>query len=503
MFAKFFFEHFGVPPHVKESLKTDYKNTDRLMLILNIIQWIVAAAVSSNMHGYYKLGIFGGGIAVALSTLAFIFFRGELIGRCIQAITFTIFLMVFVQQTNGLGEGHFQYFITIAVLIGYRDKVPILVNTVATVVHHLFFTYCQATGVELFGVKIAMFTWGNIAPLILHLFVAVVSVLIAIYLIHKTTKQFCESASVSNVFQKASLGELDGRVDAEIANKEFALQVNQFMKKLENIIIRVDTNSNDLASMSEELSASITGMNRTTEDITERTGEEVRTIEKAKQISEETIVMSVETQSLIQDTQNVVSNMDNTAEEGTSSMQHANESMHKIENSSAKIGGIVTVITEIANQTNLLSLNAAIEAAKAGDLGKGFAVVAQEVRNLAERSNTSVTEIQQLIEVSNLNVQEGVKTIESTGQVFQVIMEQVQTIAKTLLAVKTSFDSQISQIQDMGSQIESVLDVSQDISNSTTDLSSTSQQIADASMQLSKIADESKDDVSFFRIIKA
>ncbi len=88
---------------------------------------------------------------------------------------------------------------------------------------------------------------------------------------------------------------------------------------------------------------------------------------------------------------------------------NAEEAMKKIGEGSQKIEGIIGVITEIANQTNLLSLNAAIEAAKAGDFGKGFAVVADEVRNLAERSNTSVTEIRGLIDETSNDIIKGPK----------------------------------------------------------------------------------------------
>ena len=84
-------------------------------------------------------------------------------------------------------------------------------------------------------------------------------------------------------------------------------------------------------------------------------------------------------------------------QQGLMAVKDTGRAMEAIEESSSKVNRIITVITDIARQTNLLSLNAAIEAAKAGAMGKGFAVVAEEVRKLAERSGTAAKEITALI----------------------------------------------------------------------------------------------------------
>jgi methyl-accepting chemotaxis protein len=80
-------------------------------------------------------------------------------------------------------------------------------------------------------------------------------------------------------------------------------------------------------------------------------------------------------------------------------IQNTTESMTYMKEVSGKIGGIVSIITDISSQTNLLSLNAAIEAARAGDMGKGFAVVASEVSILSEKTQRSVKEIKKLIQL--------------------------------------------------------------------------------------------------------
>ncbi len=91
------------------------------------------------------------------------------------------------------------------------------------------------------------------------------------------------------------------------------------------------------------------------------------------------------------------------------------EAMALIEQSSSKVSEMVGVINDIARQTNLLAINAAVEAARAGDAGRGFAVVASEVRNLAQRSSQAAEDVKQLITTSGEQIKGGVDLVKRTG----------------------------------------------------------------------------------------
>jgi methyl-accepting chemotaxis protein len=108
------------------------------------------------------------------------------------------------------------------------------------------------------------------------------------------------------------------------------------------------------------------------------------------------------------------------------------EAMTQIRESTNAMATAVRVIQEIARQTNLLSLNAAIEAAKAGTMGKGFAVVAEEVRKLAERSGGAAKEIGQLIESSRVSVDEGTSRVEAAAEALARIRQQTLSLREML-----------------------------------------------------------------------
>ncbi|WP_420848291.1 methyl-accepting chemotaxis protein [Pseudomonas saudimassiliensis] len=167
---------------------------------------------------------------------------------------------------------------------------------------------------------------------------------------------------------------------------------------------------------------------------------------------------------------------------------HTAKVIHQLENDSLRIGKVLEVIQNIAEQTNLLALNAAIEAARAGEAGRGFAVVADEVRTLAQRTSQSTTEIQTIISNVQNGAEEAARAIEGGKHRGDTSMQQVTLAGDSLQQIALAVES----IRDMNRQIataaEEQTSVSEDISRNITEITqiaATNQQDVDHTAQAS------------------
>ncbi len=165
-------------------------------------------------------------------------------------------------------------------------------------------------------------------------------------------------------------------------------------------------------------------------------------------------------------------------------MNVAMQEVEGLATSSEKIGSVLEVIRSIAEQTNLLALNAAIEAARAGEAGRGFAVVADEVRNLAKRTQDSVEEIRQVIEGLQNGTREVVSTMHSSHRQAQGSVEQVEQAVAALQRISQA----VSVITDMNMQIASAAEEQSSVAE---EINRNVASIRDVTESISNKADES------------
>ncbi|MDE6616539.1 MAG: methyl-accepting chemotaxis protein [Lachnospiraceae bacterium] len=165
------------------------------------------------------------------------------------------------------------------------------------------------------------------------------------------------------------------------------------------------------------------------------------------------------------------------AEDSRGDMEAMVDAMHRISEASEKISEIIVQIEDIASQTNLLSLNASIEAARAGDAGKGFAVVADQIRNLAEQSAKSAVDSKSLIETAINKVEEGSHNATKASYSLKEVVDGVKLVAESSKKMKEISLEQSESMQQADQAIERIAEIVQSNSAVAQETSATSEEL--------------------------
>lgn len=204
-------------------------------------------------------------------------------------------------------------------------------------------------------------------------------------------------------------------------------------------------------------------MHRGTQDIAERSVqidqqfiEQNKALEKVAHAIEQLRETVAQNRQYAQEATGLAATTSQRVSSGHDAMTQVITTMEQIEASAKRIGVIVSIINDIATQTNLLAMNVAVEAARAGEHGKGFAVVADEVRDLADRSSRAANEIRKLIDESGRSVGTGTEHVRTAGIAMDAILEAVETVNDRIHSIGQTADHQVRDIEAVNAIVNAV-----------------------------------------------
>lgn len=349
---------------------------------------------------------------------------------------------------------------------------------------------------------------------------------------------------VTEVMDAAGKGDLSKNLSVD-SKDEIGVLIESFGRMKENLIKLIDGvihTSNEVANASKVLMQNSEQTSKATEQITESiqevafgTDQQVESTQSASEIVTDISSGMVQITTNIQTVTDVSVDTNNAAAQGNQVVMKAVEQMdlinlktdessnvvNHLSEKSSEINKIISLITEVADQTNLLALNAAIEAARAGEQGRGFAVVADEVRKLAEQSGKSAQQIGMLIaeiqeeskkavsamsESSNA-VKEGIDIIHNAGKAFQNITESVDSVSSQLQEVAAGVEQVTAGVDEMVAVTNKVKDITeqtgeyiQSVAASTEQQNASMQEVAASAAKLSDFAEQLRNSVKVFKL---
>jgi methyl-accepting chemotaxis protein len=311
-------------------------------------------------------------------------------------------------------------------------------------------------------------------------------------------------------------GDLNTRLKVETADELGVMtrNFNAFMDRLNEIIRKVKEVAPEVGDAANAMSGSTKHVRSVTENMSHRASEATyamnemaKSIEEVSQSASEASGVMQETRDESAESLKIVESTINNSRELNSQILEASERVERLVRDTGDVSTILDVISAIAEQTNLLALNAAIEAARAGEQGRGFAVVADEVRALASRTASATTEIRDVLDrlesAANETVQsmtlaktqseQNEQNAEQTGKHISQIKSRVESVSSMGLTIAAATEEQTAVVRDTHSSISAMNDTVSEIQQSFAELA----RLAD---NLQGAAGHLQDSTSKFRI---
>ena len=278
-------------------------------------------------------------------------------------------------------------------------------------------------------------------------------------------------SEISGVLESMAHGNYRVNVNKEYVGDFFKIKeslldiVDETKKILATIQItaqEIDSGSEQMAKAAMDLAEGSTVQSQMVQEVAEMVNKMAVSLEDKAKEAEETVKMAEGAAAVMMD--------------GNAKMQELKEAIGEIEKCSNEIHNIIGTIEDIANQTNLLSLNASIEAARAGDAGRGFAVVAEQVKNLAEESANAAGETKKLIETTVAAVRKGISFADVTAESMNSVISKAQESIGMMNKISIELREEVTNMYQIDSDVARVAEIVDNNSATSEETAAVSQQ---------------------------
>ncbi|NES24629.1 MAG: methyl-accepting chemotaxis protein [Symploca sp. SIO3E6] len=347
--------------------------------------------------------------------------------------------------------------------------------------------------------------------------IALISLLIVLLILRWITRSLTQPIQTAvEAVEQVAAGNLTKTVEV-ISNDEIgqllaAFQImtrnlNSLISQVQQSGIQVTTSTTQIAATGKELEATLNEQLASTNQVVTTTKEIASTSEQLAHTIQEFAAVSEATATAASNSQTGLLSMEATMEHLVNATSSISAKLGVISEKANTINSIITTITKVADQTNLLSLNAAIEAEKAGEYGRGFAVVAREIRRLADQTAIATLEIEQMVKSMQSAVSSGVMEMDKFSQEVVNSVEDVHHISEQLAKIIQQVQSFTPRFETVNQGMANQFQGAQEISAAMVQLYEASQQTADslsetnlALEQLNDAAQSLEQEISSFKV---